>query len=310
MAHGQRHFPFEPLPEGEVTPWPGQGDRQGLFERDIEIIRWFIEEREGRTIKSSPLGDLLDAYKGADLNAPSKTIESIPTDTALFLLHASAHFMRLAWAILALCGRGSLEQVDASFITDELLGEDSKERNIARKLPGGIGTLVFAGRLVQAGGGRLRISGRKVVGYDIRWRTAGGDTVLVERKDRSYEAGLADTAKKRATRVIEEVNRAHIPVEPGAARILVVGFQHLVKQDEMETVDPAYQHALETAFPEDARAGLPHMVVVEHLGMEPRTGGEKSNFFSPQSLNWEVPLMDRVGLLLVRAIGAEKHLRD
>ena len=302
-------FPFEALPEGEVTPWPGPGDRQELLERDVRIIRWFIEQREGRKIGTSPLGDLLEAYKGADLNAPSTTVESVPTDTALFLLHASAHFMRLAWAIRALCGRGALEQVDGSFITDELLGQDSKERDIKRKLPGGVGTLVFAGRLVQAGGGRVRISGNQVPGHDIRWVTADGDTVLVERKDRSYEAGVTDTAEKRAIRVIQEVKRTHIPVESGAARILVVGFQHLVKQDEMKIVDPAYQHALETAFQGESRVGLPHMVVVEHLGMEPRTGGVKSNFFSPQPLNWQPGLMDRVGRLLVSAIGAESLLR-
>ncbi len=177
----------------------GPGDRQRLLERDVQIIRWFIEEREGLRIKASPLVDLLGAYAVADLNAPSKSVESIPPDTALFLLHASAHFMRLAWAIRALCGRDSLEQVDASFITAELLGEDSKERDITRKLPGGIGTLVFAGRLVQAGGGRVRIYGNQVRGHDIRWATADGDTVLIERKDRSYEAGLSDTAEKRAS---------------------------------------------------------------------------------------------------------------
>jgi len=65
---------------------------------------------------------LLEAYRFADLYAPSKAIESIPLDDRLHLLHASGQFMRLAWAIRGLCGRGALEHVDASFIRDELLG--------------------------------------------------------------------------------------------------------------------------------------------------------------------------------------------
>ena len=162
----------------------------------------------------------------------------------------------------------------------------------------------------QAGGGRICVNGNQVKGHDIRWVTAEGVTVLVERKDRSYEAGLADTAEQRAQKVVDEARRSRIPVEPGAARILAVGFQHLVSPEDMEVVDPGYQAALEGAFPEEARAGLPHMVLVEHLGMEPRTGGGRSNFFSPQPLAWEPELMGRVGRLVVRAIGQEALLHD
>jgi len=43
--------------------------------------------------------------------------------------------------------------LDASFVNDELLGEDAKERDALRKSPAGIGTMVFAGRPVQSGGG-------------------------------------------------------------------------------------------------------------------------------------------------------------
>jgi len=310
VAIRKTQFPFPPLPPREVTPWPGPGDRQELLERDVNIIRWFIENCLSCRIRKSPLADLLEAYRLADLNGPSKSIESIPHDDCLHLLHASGGFLRLAWAIRGLCGRNALEHVDASFIRDELLGEDNKQREVSRKLPGGIGTLVFAARLVQAGGGRVRINGNQVIGHDIRWTTADGDVVLVERKDRSYQAGLTDTAEGRAMRVVDEIRRSRIPSEPGAARILMVGFQDLVRQSDMDVVDPLYQRTLEREFPEPTRKDLPHAVIVEHFGMEPRTGGEKSNFFSPQPLNWEVPLMDRVGLLLVRAIGAEQHLRD
>jgi len=87
---------------------------------------------------------------------------------------------------------------------------------VTRKLPGGIGTLVFAARLVQAGGGRIRINGNPVPGHDIRWRTAGGDLVLLERKDRSYGAGLTDTPGRRALRVVAYVKECRIPTEPSA----------------------------------------------------------------------------------------------
>ncbi len=38
------HFPFDPLPDGEVTPHAGKGDLQELLQRDVRIVRWFIEE--------------------------------------------------------------------------------------------------------------------------------------------------------------------------------------------------------------------------------------------------------------------------
>ena len=134
--------------------------------------------------------------------------------------------------------------------------------------------------------------------------TANGDLVLVERKDRSYEAGLKDTSEKRVRRVIEEVKNARIPLEPEACRILVVGFQHLVGRVHTEQMDRLYQTALEQEFKNTPKANLPHVVVVEHLGLEPRTGGEKSNFFSPQPLNWD-PAKEGAVRLLVKALGFE-----
>ena len=40
-VNGPRLGTFETLPESEVTPGPGE--RQALLERDVTIIRWFIE---------------------------------------------------------------------------------------------------------------------------------------------------------------------------------------------------------------------------------------------------------------------------
>src|SRR5258708_28717660 len=110
-------------------------------------------------------------------------------------------------------------------------------------------------------------------------------------------------------RVVDYVKQSRIPTEPGGARILMVGFQDLVRQSEMDVVDPLYQRALERELPEEARQDLPHAVVVEHFGMEPRTGGEKSNFFSPPPLKWEGPVLGPGGLLLARRNVAQEHRR-
>ncbi len=315
----ERTFPFEALPEGEVTPSPGPGDLQALLERDLKIIRWFIEERWGRCVKpGSTLEELLTVSEKLNLNDPAaKPVESVEPEVARHLLHSAAALSRLAWAIRALHGRESaIDRVDATFIDDELLGDDSKERGIERKLPAGVGTLVFAGRLVQAGGGRIiSINGHRGVGHDIKWVTGADDTVYVERKDRSYEAGLADRPEWRVARVVHETRRAGttMPRERGAARVLVVGFQHLVRKSEAKGVDRAYTRALRTEFGGGRvrRDDLPNLVIVEHLGLEPKTGGHKSNFFSPQPLNMKPrDLMRRVARLLVKALGARLKSDD
>ena len=58
------------------------------------------------------------------------------------------------------------------------------------------------------------VSTATLPGHDIRWRTAGGDLVLLERKDRSYGAGLTDTPGRRALRVVAYVKECRIPTEP------------------------------------------------------------------------------------------------
>jgi hypothetical protein len=136
-------------------------------------------------------------------------------------------------------------------------------------------------------------------------------TVLVERKDRSYEAGLGDTPEKRIKKVIAEVKNAAATMPrdpPGAGRVLMVGFQHLVRDSEAEAVYKDYEAGLKEAFGGGAVPldNLPHVVIVEHLGLEPKTGGEKWNFFSQQPLNPEPRFMARVAPLLVKALGVPK----
>jgi hypothetical protein len=295
-----------------VTPNPGPGDIQELLQRDVRIIRWFIEARWGRKLNAySSLGDLLAKSDQVDLKRPSKTVDEMEREAARHGLHLTSTLVRAAWAVRALHGmEGTVERVDGTFIDDELLGEDTKERTAERKLPAGVGTLVFAGRLVQAGRGRIvSINGHRGAGHDIKWVTGDGDTVYVERKDRSYEAGLADSARKRIGRVVQETRRAGLtmPRDHGAIRVLVVGFQHLVRKREARELDPAYHEALLREFGGGRvrHEDLPHFVIVEHLGLEPKTGGAKFDFFSPHLLRTKPrELVRRVGRLLLRAIGA------
>jgi len=85
------------------------------------------------------------------LKGPAKTVDELDREVARHGLHLSAALVRLAWAVRALHGNGgAVDRIDGSFIDDEVMGEDTAQPDAERKLPGGIGTLVFAGRLVLA----------------------------------------------------------------------------------------------------------------------------------------------------------------
>ena len=66
--------------------------------------------------------------------------------------------------------------------------------------------------------------------------------------------------------------------------------------------DRRYGRGLKPFKQSRERKRLPHFVLVEHLGLEPRTAGEKSNFFSPHAIHWNAAAK-RVQPLLARAIG-------
>ena len=221
-------FPFEPVPRGEVSPGVEAGHWYDLVQRDWKVIRWFVEEEMGLEFRPSPLRDLCDKYQAVDRDAPAPALEELDRDTASFGLHITTSYGRLAWAVRALYGADAVDQIHASFVRDELLGADTKQRSAEYALPAGVGTMMLAARLTQAGGGRVTIHGSGVAGHDIRWITRSSDVVLVERKDRSYDAGLRDSPEKRVRRVQDEVRNSKIPTDAGACRILSVGFQHLV----------------------------------------------------------------------------------
>jgi len=92
-------FPFPPLADGDVTPGPGPGDMQELLQRDVSIVRWFIE-KAGWTSRGIPpasaLGEFLSASEAINLHGPSKTVEEVEHEDARHLLHFSATLGRLA----------------------------------------------------------------------------------------------------------------------------------------------------------------------------------------------------------------------
>jgi hypothetical protein len=299
-------FPF-PLPEGDVSAWHGGGDPEALIARDLQIVRWFIEERWGRKIDpATPLGEVMERASAANLKAPQG--ENLSEEDMRHALHAISHLPRLAWAVRALHGRDSVDWVDASFIDNELLGADDTGSG-RRKLALGIGTLVFAGRLVQGAGGRIvSINGNSISsrGHDIQWLTPHGETVFIERKDRAYEAGLNDTPEKQVRRVLSEVVTAgpKMPQEPKAFRVLVVGFQHLVRPGEEEKFSTRYGAELNAAIADGALTGsLLDCVIVEHLGFEAKIGGLKTNFFDVHLVQRRPEFIKRVLPLLARAHG-------
>lgn len=147
MSPGRTPFPFPPLPEGEVSPRHEPGHWYDLVQRDARMVRWLVEEHMLLKVGASPLGKLLDAYAKVDPNATVPVFDDIPPERRRYGLHISAQFERLAWAIWALYGsEGRVERMDGSFVTREVLDADTKEREAEQVLPGGIGTMMFAGR--------------------------------------------------------------------------------------------------------------------------------------------------------------------
>jgi hypothetical protein len=231
---------------------------------------------------------MLSIAEKFDPNAETPAIETLPQDWVHHNIHVVGALWRLAWAIRAVHGDKAIQcHVDATFIDGELQSTDSKEREYARKLPAGIGTLFFAGKLAQASrSGSIQISGNGVAGHDIRWVTPLGHVALIERKDRSYEAGLGDTHAHRVRKVIREADTAgrKIPSREGAARILVVGFQDLVRPEEVNVLGAQYFAAMAEEFGREQSNDLPDCVIVEHFGIEAKTGGERTNFWCPMLL--------------------------
>src|SRR5258707_1133039 len=217
----QRDYcPSPALPDGQV--WVPKVHIATLFEN----LRWFLETKSGKTIPPDcPLGKAF-ALVADRFNSPQ--VSEIEKQ---YLIRLVQKFRFGDWSVNALFARHTdpTRHVDAvvhgHFIDAELFAADTNEGRFRMRHPLGIGTLYTAARLVQGGrGGRITISGDQVQGYDINYEHQLGP-ILVERKDRAYEAGLNDTPKKQLEIVLEqiELKGSKIPCE-GTATILSVGF--------------------------------------------------------------------------------------
>ena len=115
--------------------------------------------------------------------------------------------------------------------------------------------------------------------YRVSWIVSG--SALVERKDRSYDAGLRDSPEKRVRRVQDEVRNSKIQTDAGACRILSVGFQHLVTAKQTPAWDRLYGRGLKPFKQSRERKRLPHFVLVEHLGFPSDPGAGSSKGIRP-----------------------------
>jgi hypothetical protein len=303
-------FPFPPIPLGQVVPEPEGGSMRSRVERDVNVVRWLVEEECRASMPAgAPLTRTMALSMAADWETEGPNIDQLNPADAHHGVHLTFQLQLLAWSIRALYGRPRrVLRIDKSFVADELLGSDTKERDAERTLAGGVGTMAFAARLVQAAGGRIcSINGKQGVGHDLRWETEAGDVVLIERKDRAYEPGLGDQQQWREARVVRLARASKFPDVKGAALVLVVGFAHHVRAEQFETVDKGYQAALRSEFG-DGRSpeNRPHFVVAEHLGLEATRGGAKAYFWVPALLKPDDRILQTVGPLLVSALGLRR----
>lgn len=98
----------------------------------------------------------------------------------------------LAWSIRVLLAERNapLISVDGSVFRQELLGVHASETTIT--MPAATTTLYQSARLHQAAGGKLHVCGKKSEGADIIWEPELGGRVVIERKDRAFEAAAVD----------------------------------------------------------------------------------------------------------------------
>jgi len=246
-------------PPGLLTPRGGESS----VGSSAETIDWFLR-RWGQNLTApadSPLGRILHEARRVEAGEPVEA-EAAELPAGLrraFLLRI------LDWSIRALHGRsGTLVDVHRSFLTRELLGRDSSETKVP--MPGGIGTLYLAARLLQASGGKIRINGagRGGLGHDVHWEPATGGVALIERKDRAWHVGSTESVRERALYVASKVRgvAGRYPKIPGA-RVLAVGFPGFVEPErEQETRDEVLRVI-------HARVGnttpLPDYLIVEFL---------------------------------------------
>jgi len=193
--------------------------------RDRADAMWFLRRFSAKEPDAeAPLMKLIAMYASIDLNEPSPRVEDLEPSSAEHAFHLEASLARLASSVRILRDRNAFKQVRESFVSEEILGADTDQQDAERTVPGGIGTIVFAARLAQAGGGVIELMGRKSVNLDLRWTSPDGQVVLIERKDRSLEATGRDTAEKRALHACHNREENGLPIFSGCVSSLARRF--------------------------------------------------------------------------------------
>jgi len=77
-------------PRRELRHW------HDLVERDVQIIRWFVQDEMGLKFEVSPLKYALDIYSQVDPNIVAPAFEDTPVKRSQHGLHFFAQFERLA----------------------------------------------------------------------------------------------------------------------------------------------------------------------------------------------------------------------
>lgn len=276
-----------PIPEPGVMQ-PAGGTSDAFTSR--RVVEWFVQRwAPHATISSScPLGEMLAEIAKSERGEPGREFSS--REEQLAWEHRLIALRRLDFAIRCLHRPEGRLDVHQSFVTKELLGVDN--RSSEWRMPQGIGTMCLAGHLMQAGGGEIVITGAGTTGHDIRWRPLTGGYALIERKDRAFTVGATESFHNRIRWVVARVIDASRQFcdQPGAARILAVGFPGYVSDEQVEDVGQELGAALDEAMgrtkcPERP----PDYLLVEFIGSR-WTDGEHfdiTNQFNPFDLGFE-----------------------
>jgi hypothetical protein len=297
------------------TPTPGDlrdpGGRSDAA-TSRRIVEWFIQRWvPGFALAAeSPLGTIIESVARHERGEeqPLATMEAqVAWEFRVLALR------RLDWSIRVLHGQaGRLRDVHGSFVTKELAGVDC--RTASWGMPLGVGTLTLAARLMQTSGGEMVITGAGAAGHDIRWEPATGGLALVERKDRAFEIGADEPLGRRARYVVARVREAGpaLPREPGAARVLAVGFPGHVPANKARRTRLKFESALADAFgacpdPDEH----PDYLIVESVGSRhtPTGGYELNAFYDAIDFGFERPAWKAVSNAFARAYTVEGRRR-
>jgi hypothetical protein len=141
---------------------------------------------------------------------------------------------RLAWGVRVLHSADQHDStVSDALVSNELISVDSQESPAGLQMPGGVGLLYQAARFLQLRGGIVHVLGMESPGMDLEWITPTGGRAAIERKDRAFfqaitrkdEVSIERFFKDRLIKAAE-----NLPMKPGVARIISVGYSADVKQ--------------------------------------------------------------------------------